>query len=56
MTPDLNQKIYRYRRVEQAKMFIDRYYSELINLKVIPDEDDLLLFVLVVWFILLFVF
>lgn len=38
MLPDSYPKVYLYRRIVQAKMFIDRHYADEIDLNNISDE------------------
>ncbi|MVM38803.1 AraC family transcriptional regulator [Spirosoma sp. HMF3257] len=38
MQPDEYPKLYRYRRLVQAKLFIDQHFTEKINLNAIADE------------------
>ncbi|HLO43639.1 MAG TPA: AraC family transcriptional regulator [Leadbetterella sp.] len=38
MTPEQYPKIYLYRRIVQAKLYIDKFYSEKIDLDNISDE------------------
>jgi len=40
MAPEPYQKIYLYKRIVQAKLFIDRHYAEKIDLHNIADEAN----------------